>query len=68
MRQAPPSAGQPPRPRPPARPCSRCRPTPAEIQSGYVVISPQNVAHHGGGDGWTQCGIDATGPWWWWPL
>lgn len=49
--------------------CRRCKVTEEEIKSGYVIVSPSGTAHHGcDGDGWTDCGKDATGENWWWPL
>ena len=52
------------------RGCRRCGVTLRDIASGYVVVSSSGIAHHGSEDfgGQTQCGIDATGDGWWWPL
>lgn len=49
--------------------CLRCGVTREQIDHGYVIVSPRGTAHHGcDGDGNTDCGLDATGPKWWWPL
>lgn len=48
------------------RGCKVCQPSDEEILSGYVVVSPIGIAHHGEDDGDTSCGKDATE--WWWPL
>lgn len=48
--------------------CSVCNVTDADVASGYVVVSPTGIAHHGDDYGVTVCRIDATGPRWWWPL
>lgn len=52
------------------RACSICGPTDDEILAGRVIVSPNGVAHHSDndGDGRTDCGKDATGEHWWWPL
>jgi len=50
------------------RACKVCKPDPEEIDRGWVVISPNGVCHHGRDDGDTECGKDATGDGWWWPL
>lgn len=50
------------------RACSICGPTDEEILAGHVVVSPTGVAHHGTDWGKTDCGKDATGEHWWWPL
>lgn len=50
-----------------AKACARCKPTEHEIESGKVVVSPSGIAHHGE-YGHTDCGHDATGDDWWWPL
>jgi hypothetical protein len=49
--------------------CQRCRPKiyPGDAAANMVIVSPLGTAHWGdGGD--TQCGRDATGDRWWWPL
>ena len=52
-----------------ARRCKRCHnPTWKDVANGNVVVSPRGTAHHGQDDGETDCGIDATGPKWWWRL
>lgn len=33
-----------------------------------AIVSPAGVMHIGVEYGRTACGIDATGPGWWWPL
>jgi hypothetical protein len=49
--------------------CYRCKVTPEEVASGYVLVSPTGKAHHSREYyGETECGIDATGENWWWPL
>ena len=52
------------------RPCKRCSTTEADVLSGYIIVSPTGVAHHSHFDksGTTECGLDATGDEWWWPL
>ena len=52
------------------RGCKRCGVTLRDIASGYVVVSHSGLAHHSSEDyeGTTQCGIDARGSGWWWPL
>ena len=52
------------------RACKRCRVTAEDVSSGYVLVSPSGTAHHSRDDwsGMTDCGIDATGADWWWPL
>jgi len=50
------------------RGCLHCGVTPANIEIGNVIVSPQGLAHFGMDDGNTYCGVDATGPHWWWPL
>jgi len=47
--------------------CYVCRVTAADVRRGVVVVSPTGKAHHGNG-GVTNCGKDATGDGWWWPL
>ena len=44
--------------------CAICKP---DLDRAYIV-SPAGVAHHGSDYGMTDCGHDATGPDWWWPL
>ncbi len=50
--------------------CSVCGVTEAEVDQGYVLVSPRGIAHHGHSwrTGDTVCGRDATGQRWWWPL
>jgi hypothetical protein len=48
--------------------CFRCAVEPADIDIGSVIVSPTGKAHYGKTDGDTECGIDATGDKWWWPL
>ena len=50
------------------RGCQLCGVTTQDIASCYVVVSPSGLAHHGEDFGVTQCGKDATGDGWWWPL
>lgn len=50
------------------RGCVLCKVTDEELLAGYVVVSPTGIAHHGTDDGETECGKDATGDGWWWPL
>lgn len=50
------------------RGCKRCHVSDFHIRSRMVVISPTAVAHFGADYGETECGIDATGDRWWWPL
>jgi hypothetical protein len=38
-----------------------------DVHEGRVIVSPQHVAHFGD-EGMTECGKDATGEKWWWPL
>jgi hypothetical protein len=49
------------------RGCLRCGVTEAELDVFRFVLSPAGIAHH---TEWekTACGIDATGPDWWWPI
>ena len=47
------------------RACKRCKP---DLEQGAYIVSPTGIAHHGNEYGETECGIDATGPNWWWPL
>ena len=47
--------------------CPRCRVTDKDVFEGRVVVSKRGTAHFGNG-GWTDCGLDATGKGWWWPL
>lgn len=58
-------------PMPPVRrACKRCSTTEADIESGYVIVSPSGIAHHADWNecGRTECGKDATDDAWWWPL
>lgn len=48
--------------------CFRCGVTNASIDNNRVVVSPTGKAHYGRDYGDTECGIDATGDGWWWPL
>lgn len=48
--------------------CKRCGVTSADVGAVAVVVSPRRTAHLGSYDGQTDCGIDATGDKWWWPL
>lgn len=58
----------PERPMPPVkRLCSKCDVRLWQVDRGQVVVSPRGTAHNGM-DGDTWCGVDATGPNWWWPL
>jgi hypothetical protein len=50
------------------RACKRCALSDEDVARGYVVVSPTGLAHHGADYGMTECGIDATGDAWWWPL
>jgi hypothetical protein len=52
------------------RPCKRCYPDQPEIAAitEIYLVSPTGVVHHGADFGVTGCGIDATGPNWWWRL
>jgi len=57
------------RPRPRVRQrCRRCQVTAKDVKYGIVVVSPTGFAHHGTDGGTTDCGHDATGRDWWWPL
>lgn len=49
--------------------CRRCRPKlyPGDASANLVIVSPLGTGHWGDG-GSTQCGRDATGERWWWPL
>jgi hypothetical protein len=52
-----------------ARYCARCRRCwDYTDERAYQVVSPTGVCHVGADYGMTLCGIDATGPKWWWPL
>lgn len=51
--------------------CSRCRSSrelyhPIPAHGG--VVSPAGIEHFGKDGGTTLCGVDATGPGWWWAL
>lgn len=57
--------------------CERCRRAawsfdahPPQRAADVAVVSPAGVAHapHFDVEGETACGIDATGPAWWWRL
>ena len=51
------------------RVCKRCPITPRELERGYVLVSPNGTAHSAGWkEGLTDCGLDATGDGWLWPL
>jgi hypothetical protein len=47
--------------------CARCA-TGFEGGEEVEIVSPTGVAHCERGDERTKCGIDATGPEWWWRL
>ena len=52
------------------RACARCA---KSIEGRFFayspgVVSPSGIEHIGVTGGDTACGIDATGPGWWWPL
>ena len=47
------------------RSCLRCQ---VDADDPWFVVSPAGIAHHGAANGHTDCGIDATGDGWWWPL
>lgn len=41
------------------------------VENGYAfyyVVSPTGIAHQIADSGMTECGINATGHLWWWPL
>ena len=44
------------------RGCKACRADPSAPQ----IVSPRGIAHESRGYGVTDCGVDATGPGWWW--
>ena len=52
------------------RACKKCKA--AAGPRHLSIVSPTGLAHlprvYGGGSGVTECGIDATGDGWWWPL
>lgn len=50
------------------RRCKRCGVAEADVERDNVVVSITDTAHYGHDDGTTVCGIDATGPGWWWPI
>ncbi len=51
------------------RGCLRCKVTDGDIKRGFVVVSPAGIAHHSDNSGgYTDCGADATGDGWFWPL
>jgi hypothetical protein len=39
-----------------------------ESVNDVMIVSPSGLGHHSSGYGVTDCGIDATGPDWWWRL
>jgi hypothetical protein len=45
--------------------CFICKVEPGNRQ---VIVSPTGKSHHTKGYGMTECGKDATGDGWWWPL
>ena len=47
--------------------CARCA---QGFEGGeeIEIVSPSGIAHCQRGDERTKCGIDATGPNWWWRL
>ncbi len=47
--------------------CQRCCVTREDADRNAVIVSPSGMAHYGDG-GSTECGHDATGDNWWWPL
>jgi hypothetical protein len=47
--------------------CFVCGVEEADVRANLVVVSPTGKAHFGNG-GDTECGKDATGDKWWWPL
>lgn len=48
--------------------CRRCAIVdPSASEHHFTVISKHGTAHIGVDYGMTACGIDATGPTWWWP-
>jgi hypothetical protein len=56
-------------PRPPiTATCRVCRLVAMEVAHGNLIVAPDGMAHRGEGNGDTTCGMDATGPGWWWPL
>lgn len=50
--------------------CKVCKVTRKDVDANRVVVSPAGGAHHAGSTygGDTDCGHDATGDNWWWPL
>ena len=52
--------------------CKRC----AKVDPSFAyesvvdvpIVSPSGIGHHSSGYGITDCGLDATGPDWWWAL
>lgn len=51
--------------------CGRCQRTKVFIFDPNwrgAIVSPRGVMHIGCDGGETACGLDATGPEWWWPL
>lgn len=65
----PSGAGAYSRPRPDAEgECRRCAKNWSRYLDVQLIVSPGGVEHFGLLDGSTLCGMDATGPEWWWPL
>jgi len=55
--------------RPPVRKmCRRCGVQQDLVERVTVIVSPAGTAHFGTDGGNTDCGIDATGDKWWWPV
>jgi hypothetical protein len=51
------------------RRCKRCQLSYAAfLRSSQGVVSANGIEHIGADYGMTECGIDATGDRWWWPL
>lgn len=48
--------------------CSHCGVDESDLRFGWIVVSPRGTAHHGNDNGDTDCGLNATGDKWWWPL
>ena len=58
-----------PEPRPTIyRLCELCKVTREDHDNNKVIVSPRGMAHFGADYGRTECGKDATGDKWWWPL
>ena len=49
------------------RPCMRCYPD-VEVEDidPVLLVSVSGTVHQPGESGMTRCGVDATGPLWWW--